>query len=138
MSERPLPRPTELSRPHWDGAREGVLRVQRCRACHAHVFIPQPLCSACSSPELEWVTSRGEGSVYSFTVVHRAPHPSFATPYVVAIVALDEGFEMLAGIECEPRELAIGARVSVGFRAIDAEISLPFFTLRRAASPPST
>ena len=33
----PLPVPTELSRPHWDGCREGVLRVQRCTARGGHV-----------------------------------------------------------------------------------------------------
>jgi hypothetical protein len=138
VSERPLPRPTELSRPHWEGARRGELRVQRCRACAAYVFIPQPVCSACFSPELEWVASRGAGAIYSFTVVHRAPHPSFVTPYVVAIVALDEGFEMLASVECEPHEIAIGARVSVGFRALDEQIALPVFRLARGDASGTT
>ena len=123
----PLPKPTELSQPHWDGCRAGVLRVQRCRACGAHVFIPQPLCTSCSRDALEWVESRGLGSVYSFTVVHRAPHPSFATPYVIAIVALDEGFEMLANLACEPARAAIGKRVRVAFRAASEQIALPYF-----------
>jgi len=127
MSERPLPRPTPLSQPHWDGARGGVLRVQRCRDCGSHVFIPQPLCAACQSTALVWTESRGHGNVYSWTVVHRAPHPSFATPYVVAIVALDEGFEMLANLECEHAQIAIGMRVRISFRALSAEISLPYF-----------
>jgi uncharacterized OB-fold protein len=101
--------------------------VQRCRRCHAHVFIPQPLCTACFSDDLEWVASAGTGSVYSFTIVHRAPHPSFATPYLVAIVALDEGFEMLANLECEPARAAIGMRVRIAFRAASREVSLPYF-----------
>ena len=127
MSQRPLPRPTLLSQPHWDGARDGVLRVQRCRDCGAHVFIPQPVCTACQSSALVWTDSRGHGSVYCWTVVHRAPHPSFATPYVVAIVVLDEGFEMLANLECEHAQLSVGMRVRVAFRALSAEISLPYF-----------
>jgi hypothetical protein len=129
VSERPLPRPTELSQPHWDGCRAGVLRVQRCRACGAHVFIPQPLCTGCFSDGLEWVDSAGVGTVYSFTVVHRAPHPGFETPYVVAIVTLDEGFEMLANLACEPASVAIGRRVRVAFRALSQAISLPEFVL---------
>jgi len=137
VSERPLPRPTELSRPHWDGCRAGVLRVQRCRSCRSYTFIPQPLCTTCHTGDLEWTTSRGEGAVYSFTVVHRAPHPSFATPYVVAIVALDEGFEMLANVACDPSELAIGMRVRVAFRALSSEISLPYFVQARSESPPT-
>jgi hypothetical protein len=127
VSDRPLPRPTALSRPHWEGCRQGVLRVQRCRACGTHVFIPQPLCTSCSSDGLEWADSAGLGELYSFTVVHRAPHPSFATPYVVAIVALDEGFEMLANLECEPARIVIGMRVRVAFRVLSPEIALPYF-----------
>jgi hypothetical protein len=127
MSGRPLPRPTPLSQPHWDGARAGRLRVQRCRDCGAYVFIPQPLCTACQSDALVWADSRGRGSVYSFTIVHRAPHPSFATPYAVAIVSLDEGFEMLANLECEPASISIGMRVRVAFRSLSAEISIPYF-----------
>ncbi len=124
---RPLPRPSALSQPHWDGCLAGELRVQRCRACGAHVFIPQPLCTACFGGTLEWVASAGHGTVYSFTIVHRAPQPAFATPYVVAIVTLDEGFEMLANLECEPAAAAIGMRVRVLFRAASAEIALPYF-----------
>lgn len=127
MSARPLPRPTPLSQPHWDGCRAGVLRVQRCRACAAHVFIPQPLCTTCFSGDLAWVESRGHGSVYSFTVVHRAPQPAFETPYLVAIVTLDEGFEMLANLACDPERAAIGMRVRVTFRAASDAVALPCF-----------
>lgn len=127
MNARPLPRPTELSQPHWDGCRDGVLRVQRCRACGTHVFIPQPLCTHCSAGELDWVNCAGTGVVYSFTVVHRAPHPAFATPYVVAIVSLDEGFAMLANLECDPRRAAIGMRVRAAFRVLTHDVTLPCF-----------
>ncbi len=130
MSERPLPRPTPLSQPHWDGCRAGVLLVQRCRRCGAHVFIPQPLCGACGAAELAWVESAGHGTVYSYTVVHRAPHPAFQTPYVVAIVELAEGWHMLANLECEPARAHVGMRVSVAFRTVSPALSLPFFVPR--------
>jgi hypothetical protein len=116
-----------LSKPHWDGCREGVLRVQRCRDCGAYVFIPQPLCTACFSDGLTWVESAGRGTLYSYTVVHRAPHPAFATPYVVAIVELAEGFRMLANLECEPERARVGMPLRVVFRAVANEISLPRF-----------
>lgn len=127
MTQRPLPKPSALTQPHWDGCRAGALRVQRCRACGAHLFIPQPLCTSCFSDAIDWVESAGLGAVYSFTVVHRAPHPAFRTPYLIAIVSLDEGFEMLANLECEPARAAIGMRVRVAFRALSDEISLPYF-----------
>ena len=37
-------------------------------------------------------------TVTSYTVVHRAPSPDFETPYVVAVVELDEGGRMLTNI----------------------------------------
>ncbi len=124
----PLPRPTELSRPHWDGCREGALRVQRCGACGGYVFIPQPLCTHCQSHELGWVESTGRGTLYSFTTVHRPQSPAFEVPYTVAIVELDEGFHMLTNlVDCESDEMAIGLRVEVSFRRMSDQITLPMF-----------
>src|SRR5690606_14265840 len=78
---RPLPVPTELSAPHWDGAREGRLMVQRCAACRTYVFIPRVACTHCFADSLEWVESTGRGGVYSYTVVQRPPHPAFEPPF---------------------------------------------------------
>jgi uncharacterized OB-fold protein len=131
MSERaaiPLPRPTQLSRPHWDGCKEGVLRVQRCRACGHFVFIPQPICTRCQAEALDWVASSGRGVVYSYTVVHRPPRPAFAAPYVVAIVELEEGWHMLTHlIDVAPDAVRVGLPVAVRFRAMSDDITLPYF-----------
>jgi uncharacterized OB-fold protein len=127
----PLPRPTSLSRPHWEGCRAGELRVQRCRDCAAFVFIPQPLCTRCQSEALEWVASSGRGAVYSYTVVHRAPRPAFETPYVVAIVELEEGWHMLTNlIDVAPGDVRVGLPVEVAFREMSGEITLPYFRPR--------
>ena len=124
----PLPRPTQLSKPHWDGCREGVLRVQCCGACGAYVFIPQPVCSHCQSDALGWVQSSGRGTLYSFTTVHRPQSPAFEVPYTVAIIELDEGFHMLSNlVECEPEAMQIGMRLEVTFRRMSDEITLPMF-----------
>ena len=129
----PLPRPTALSRPHWDGCREGVLRVQRCAACGSYEFIPQAVCTRCQAGKLEWVESSGRGSVYSHTTVYRPPRPEFDAPYVVAIVELEEGWHMLTNlVDCRPEEVAIGLPVEVDFRAVSDEITLPCFRLRRS------
>jgi len=129
----PLPRPTALSRPHWDGCREGVLRVQRCAACGSYEFIPQAVCTRCQAGKLEWVESSGRGSVYSHTTVYRPPRPEFDAPYVVAIVELEEGWHMLTNlVDCTPEEVATGLPVEVDFRAVSDEITLPCFRLRRS------
>jgi uncharacterized OB-fold protein len=127
----PLPRPTALSRPHWEGCREGVLHVQHCAACGAYVFIPQPACTACQSAALEWVESSGRGTVYSYTTVWRPPRPEFEVPYVVAIVELEEGWHMLSNLlDCRPEAARVGLPVEVVFRRMSEEISLPFFRPR--------
>ena len=124
----PLPTPTAISAPHWEGCRQGELRVQHCRACGKYVFIPQPTCTDCLSSDLDWVTSSGRGQLYSYTVVHRPQQPSFETPYVVAIVELDEGFHMLTNlIDCPEHAIAVGMPLEAVFKPLSEEITLPYF-----------
>jgi len=124
----PLPQPTALSRPHWDACREGVLLVQRCAQCATYVFIPQPCCTNCQSAELKWVPSSGRGRVYSYSVVHRAPRPQFKVPYIVAVIELQEGWYMLSNVlECPMDDVAIDLAVTVRFKPINDDITLPYF-----------
>ena len=137
MSVRiPLPRPTPLSSPFWEGCRQGELRVQRCRSCGRLVFIPQPACTGCLSRDLEWIPSSGRGVVYSYTVVHRPPNPAFEVPYVVAIVELEEGFHMLSNlVGCDPAAVRVGMPVEVLFEPRGPEVTLPLFRPRDDAGP---
>jgi hypothetical protein len=124
----PLPRPTPLSKPHWDGCQKGVLRVQRCRDCGEHVFIPEPLCTSCQGQNLEWVDTTGRGTVYSYTVVHRPQRPEFQVPYTVAIIEMEEGWHMLTNlVEIAPEDVEIGMKVEVVFEKRSEEITLPYF-----------
>ena len=124
----PLPRPTALSAPHWEGARRGELLAQRCRDCGAWAFPPRPACTRCLGGDLEWARSGGRGAVYSYTVVHRPQQPSFAAPYVCAIAELDEGWHMLTAlVGLEPAEARVGLRVEVAFRPAGEDIALPDF-----------
>ena len=124
----PLPHPSALSQPHWDGCLEGKLLVQWCRHCDTYVFIPQPRCTGCQADDLEWVESGGRGTVYSYTVVHRPPRPQFDTPYAVAIIELEEGWHMLSNvIDCPLDKLRVGMDVAVAFHRMSEEIALPYF-----------
>lgn len=127
----PLPHPTPLSKPHWDGAREGKLRVQKCLDCGVHVFIPQPCCTGCMSPRLEWIESSGRGTLYSYTIVHRPQQPSFEVPYAVAIVLLEEGWHMLSTlIDVDEEKIEIGMPLEVVFQKMSDEVTLPLFRPR--------
>jgi len=127
-AQTPLPQPTPLSRPHWDGCKEGKLRVQRCNDCGAFIFIPRPTCTSCLSESLDWVESSGQGTLYSYTVVHRPQRPEFEVPYTVAIVELEEGWHMLTNlVDVEEGAIEIGMPLTVSFREMSADITLPFF-----------
>ena len=108
--------------------------MQRCQQCATYVFIPQSFCRACRSTDLRWVQSAGRGAIVTFTVVWRPQTPAFEVPYVVAVVELDEGWEMLTNIVGgSTNDVAIGAPVEVCFMPMSPEITLPCFKIVRAA-----
>ncbi|MFE0358912.1 Zn-ribbon domain-containing OB-fold protein [Streptomyces nigra] len=125
---RPLPRPTALSRPFWDGCLEGRLLVQRCSSCTHHYFIPSAFCPRCLDTDYEWVESSGRGRVVTCTAVWRPPTPAFDPPYTVAVVRMEEGYDMFTNIVgAEPDADLIGAAVKVRFHRASEDIALPFF-----------
>jgi uncharacterized OB-fold protein len=81
-----------LDRPHWEGLRAGVLRIQRCTQCAQWVWAPRPLCPHCHSWELEWPAVDPRGTVFSWTRTWQpfSPAVSGHLPYVVVLVELDD------------------------------------------------
>jgi uncharacterized OB-fold protein len=125
---RPVPVPTELSRPFWDAARRGELVVPHCPTCGLRFFVPEPACPGCMARGWRYAPSVGRGTVYSVTVVHRAPGPGFDTPFALAVIDLDDGATLLAHVDAgEPTGVVVGLRVRVDFRALTDEIRLPYF-----------
>ena len=126
----PTPEPNGDSRPYWDAARERRLVIRRCRDCGAKHFMARHLCPQCWSDRLEWIDSQGAGTVASFSIVHRAPTAPFKahTPYVVALIDLDEGPRMFANIiGDDARDVAIGERVRVTYEERDGGMMIPQF-----------
>ena len=130
MSARLLPPVSELTQPFWDAARQRELVIQYCEASAQYVFPPRSHSPSGGGP-LTWSKVSGRGSVYTFTVAHRPPHPVFADlcPMVIAIVELDEGVRMMTNvINCNPGDVRVGMPVQVTFETIDdSDISLPVF-----------
>jgi uncharacterized OB-fold protein len=123
-----VPQPTKLTQPFWDGCREHILLVQQCATCHHFVFVPQEFCPTCRSLQLQWVEARGHGEIVTFTTVWRAQTPAFESPYVVAVVRLDEGYEMLTNIvDTALSDVRIEARVTVRFLDLPGGVTLPCF-----------
>jgi uncharacterized OB-fold protein len=122
------PTPSELTQPFWHAAARRELVRPLCSNCGRSFFTPQICCPRCLSEEWTWAPSTGVGTVYSYTVCHRAPEPGFDPPYVLAIVDLDEGWHMLSNVVgCEPAGVSLGMRVRVAWHRLDDEIVLPVF-----------
>ena len=126
----PLPRPSPISKPYWEAGRRHELSVQQCTACKHHVFYPRLNCTNCGGQQLVWVTASGRGTVYTYTVARRPTHPAFAarTPYVIAIVELEEGPRMTTNIvDCNPDSVKIGMAVEAAFEDVSPEVTLVVF-----------
>ena len=123
----PAPRPTSISKRFWEGCGRGELLFQRCGSGHI-VFNPARRCRICLSDALTWERSAGTGHVYTWSLVWRPQTPEFRTPYAASIVALDEGYQMVANIiGCDHEDVRVGMRVAVEFHPISDGIVLPYF-----------
>lgn len=126
----PAPSVNADSQLYWEAAKRGELLLKRCTACGKPHFPPRYLCPACWSDELEWIASAGQGTVYTFTVMHRAPTPAFAkrVPYVVALIDLDEGPRLMANIVGDDAlDVRIGDRVAACFEERPGSARVPQF-----------
>tara|TARA_B100001146_G_C16079200_1_gene389866 strand:+ start:571 stop:792 length:222 start_codon:yes stop_codon:yes gene_type:complete len=72
--------------------------------------------------------------LHTFAIVHRAPAAAFkeSTPYIVAIVELEEGPKMptnLIEVKPDPNQIKIGMPVEVVFEDVNDKFALPKFKL---------
>lgn len=132
---KPQPRVTELTRPFWEGALDGRLRIQRCAnpACAKAVFYPRVCCPHCHGAQLDWIDASGRGKVVSHTTVRRTHHDGFNAdaPYVFAAIELAEGVLIYAQLPDAPTEAAslIGRSVTVDFVEHGPARRMPVFRL---------
>ena len=134
MPKRPQPMlPEPHSEPFWKGVKERELRYQTCNDCSEVVFYPRLHCTNCGSSNLNWNASRGEGTVYTFSVVRQNRMPGFIDlgAYSVAYIDLDEGFRMMSsvvGVDDPTKDIHIGQRVRVDFEEQEeGEYPIPVF-----------
>lgn len=127
---KPLPEPSLVSQPFWDGLREGRLRIQRSRTTGQWVFYPRAVSPFGAGDELEWQDASGRGTVYTFTIARRPTAPQWEgeTPYVIAIVELAEGPRLITNIiGCDPGSVRIGMPVVAAYTRATDDITLLHF-----------
>ena len=114
------PKPQPVSQPesdrYWDGLKNEEIWLQRSKATSEFQFYPRNF--SISDPEtgeegIEWVQASGKAELFTFAIVHAAPHMSFVgdVPYITALVQLEEDVIVptnIVGITPEPESLQIG------------------------------
>jgi uncharacterized OB-fold protein len=120
----PAPQPNAETQAFWDAAEQGRFLIGRCTACGKAHWYPRKTCPFCWSEKTEWVEASGRGTIYSYSVMRRAPGP-----YVVAYVTLAEGPTMLTNlIDCDFDALTIGQAVQLKFSPSEGGPPVPTFT----------
>lgn len=128
--KKPVPVVQPWARPFWDATKQHKLMLQHCNTCDHPIHYPRIACPHCSSDDLGWREASGRGTIYTYTVVEsNAPSAFIAEiPYVVAVIRLEEGVQMLSNIVgCDPSELRCDQQVEVEFAPLDEEFTLPVF-----------
>ncbi|MEB5967222.1 MULTISPECIES: OB-fold domain-containing protein [Comamonas] len=134
---KPLPHPTEISAPYWEGLKAHEVRIQQCDRGHS-LFFPRTHCPTCGSRSLKWRKVSGEGTLYSFTIARIPTMPEFTDemPQALAVVELREGVRInttMVGVD--PEALKVGMEVRPVFDERPGEVTLLRFTAHAGSQP---
>jgi hypothetical protein len=130
MSEWTTPEPTisEETAPFWAATKEHRFLLQRCADCGEVQYYYRGFCAACWSTDVEDVPAAGDGTVWSFSIIHKNRAPGFdrMLPYVVAMIELAEGVKICCRVELEdPEAVSVGMPVMLGYADATDAFSLP-------------
>ena len=129
---KPIPVPQGESDYYWEKTKEEELWLRKCNECQQAYFYPRDISPCCFSKDTTWIQASGKARLFTYGIVHRAPHAGFAedVPFVTAIVKLEEGPKMPTNIVMDnptPEKLQIDMPLEVVFESVSDGISLPKF-----------
>ncbi|MBI2799075.1 MAG: OB-fold domain-containing protein [Gammaproteobacteria bacterium] len=107
--------------PFWDAIDAGNFVLAHC-TCGAYYARMQACLHCKASPaSLSWVAASGQGTVRTFVIFDKPYHPYFEgrVPYVVAVVTLREGPEILTNVidaDVSAVEIGMAVRIVIGDR----------------------
>ena len=120
MEERPF---SDISYEQYLG--EERLMGSRCKECDALFVPPRSICVKCHGSEMEWVETKGKGTLAAFTCITVAPPFMMAQgydrkhPYCSGVVELEEGARVDARIEgvdaSKPEDIRVGMPLRAKF-----------------------
>ena len=123
-NNKPMPIPTEISAPFWEGLKAERLLIQQCDDCNHWVFYPRRHCPACFAHALTWREVNGAATLYSYTVTRIATLPDFADemPQLLAVIELEQGVRINSNlVGLDETEVKIGMPLQPVFAEVDAK-----------------
>ena len=115
---------------HREGLARHELLISACAACGTQQFPPKVVCTRCGDTETpQWNAVTGEGHLWSYATFRKTYRTDFhlPSPYVVAVIELDEGARIYGNLVGVPMpSLRIGQRVRAEFITDDGESHLIF------------
>jgi uncharacterized OB-fold protein len=122
--------------PFWSAARQRRLVAPKCAGCGKFRMPPTPFCPRCRSQQIEWIALSGRGTVYSYTVVVKAPLPEMEarTPYAPAVIELADadGVRLISNIvNAYVDEIRVGLDVDVVWDTQPGGLVVPRFELSK-------
>lgn len=127
---KPLPVPDEETQPWFDALRKHQLLLQYFPSADHYQFPYSDRCTKDWSTEWEWRESKGRGTVYTWGLMHQVYEPAWAeeTPYVLAVVELDEGPRMSTTLVNVAHDaIKIGMPVRVVFDDVTEDVTIAKF-----------
>jgi uncharacterized OB-fold protein len=107
----------------WDAAAHGKLMIKKCTACGEPHFYPRNNCPFCFSDKTVWQEASGQGTIYTYSVMRRAP-----IPYAIGYVTLAEGPTMMTNIvDCDLNAIRVGQAVTLVFKPTEGGPPVPCF-----------
>lgn len=128
--QKPAPEITKHSEPFWQACKEGRLLIMNCTHCGKPFFYPRRSCPSCWSEDVEWLESKGRGTIWTLSEVAISLWGDAwddVVPYTVAVIDLDEGVRMASRLVGEA-SWKIGDRVQVTFQPGEKDVIMPYFT----------
>lgn len=116
----PIPGVNDFSKAFFTS---GTVAVQQCAACGTVQHPPEEVCNNCLKRDFNYPATNGQGTIYSYIVVHNPPSPAYkdVVPYATVLVSLDEHPQVrILGnvLNRKPGEIAIGQRVKAVFEEV--------------------
>ena len=139
-----LPFIDDVNEPFWSGCRKEVLSIQQCPDTGRLIYPPRPGNPWSPRSKSIWVEVPGSGKIWSFV----EPHPPLMldftdrAPYTVICVELDidPSIRFIGNLLKDDQgdindyayeELTIGTPVTIHFKKINNEVTLPLWVIKK-------